>query len=55
MASDYGNLGNIYKSRGELDKACDYWNKSLALFSKIDAKEQVRMTEELIADNCQKK
>ncbi len=55
MASDYGNLGNIYKARGELDKACDYWNKSLALFSKIGAKEQVRMTEELIAGNCQKK
>ena len=52
MASDYGNLGNIYKTRGEFDKACDYWNKSLELFSKIDAKEQVRITEELIADNC---
>ncbi len=55
MASDYGNLGNIYKTRGELDKACDYWNKSLELFSKIDAKEQVRITEGLIAYNCKRK
>ncbi len=54
MASDYGNLGNIYKSRGELGKACEYWNKSLALFSKIGAKEEVRMTEELIDGNSQK-
>jgi tetratricopeptide (TPR) repeat protein len=54
MASDYGNLGNIYKSRGELEKACDYWKKSLVLFSKIDAREQVRITEELIAGNCQR-
>ncbi|MHC4266957.1 MAG: tetratricopeptide repeat protein [Planctomycetota bacterium] len=54
IASDYGNLGNVYKIRGELDKACNFWNKSLESFSKIDAKEQIRMIEELIAVNCKK-
>lgn len=52
MASDYGNLGNIYKIRGKLNKACDYWKKSLELFSSINAKEQISLTEKLIADNC---
>ena len=52
MASDYGNIGNIYKIRGKLDKACDYWKKSLELFSNINAKEQISLTEKMIADNC---
>ncbi len=52
MASVYGNLGNIYETRRELDKACDYWEKSLELFSNINAKEQISLTEKLIADNC---
>jgi len=52
MASDCGNLGNVYKIRGNLNKACDYWKKSLELFSNINAKEQISLTEKLIADNC---
>jgi Tfp pilus assembly protein PilF len=32
MAQDYGNLGIVYKTRGELDKAEEVWKKSLRLY-----------------------
>ena len=37
MASEYGNLGNIYETRGDLDKAREYWEKSVRLFQEIGA------------------
>ena len=52
MADAYGKLGIIYKSRGELDKACAYWQKSQELFSNIGAKPQSNIVSELIIENC---
>ena len=33
MASNYGNLGLVYKTRGELDKAEEMYKKSLEITS----------------------
>ena len=35
MASDFGNLGNLYQTRGELDRAEEMYQKSLVLFREI--------------------
>lgn len=48
----YGNLGNIYQSRGELDRACDYRRKSLKLFTDIGAKNSIRQVGAWVTDNC---
>ena len=37
----YGNLGNVYKTRGKLDKAEEYYLKSLAIDEALDYKEGV--------------
>ena len=55
MASDYGNLGNIYETRNELDKAKEYWQKSLALFTKVGAKNEIAKVRELINKYCREK
>ena len=39
MASDYGNLGLIYQTRGDLDKAEEFHGKSLALNKGLGRKE----------------
>jgi tetratricopeptide (TPR) repeat protein len=31
MASDYGNLGNVYRTRGDLDRAEEMYKKSLEI------------------------
>ena len=40
-ASAYGNLGIIYQTRGELDKAEEYWVKSIEVFKSIGAEPMV--------------
>jgi|GEM_PF-3329123 len=35
MGIDYGNLGIVYKTRGDLDKAIEYWEKSAAIFYQL--------------------
>jgi len=35
MASDYGNLGQIYAKRGDLDRAEEMFRKSLAIQEKL--------------------
>ena len=35
MESDYANLGNVYKTRGDLDRAEAMYEKSLELFVSI--------------------
>jgi tetratricopeptide (TPR) repeat protein len=39
MASDYGNLGNVYKIRGDLDKATEYCERSLKINEELGRKE----------------
>ena len=35
MASDYGNLGLIYQTRGDLDEARKLWGKAKELYQRI--------------------
>ncbi|MCG8511091.1 MAG: tetratricopeptide repeat protein, partial [Rhodospirillales bacterium] len=35
MASDYANLGNLYKTRGDLERAEEMYQKSLHYFDEI--------------------
>ena len=37
MASDYGNLGIVYRTRGDLDRAEEMYEKSLELFRQVGA------------------
>ncbi len=37
MANNYGNLGNLYETRSDLDKAEVMYEKSLKLFQTIDS------------------
>jgi tetratricopeptide (TPR) repeat protein len=39
MASEYGNLGNIYLTRGELDKAEEFHLKSLEIEKSLGRQE----------------
>ena len=39
MATNYGNLGNIYNARGELDKAEAMYQKALSLDEALGSKE----------------
>ena len=39
MAADYGNLGNVYQTRGELDKAVEFYQKALQLHEALGSKE----------------
>ncbi len=41
MASDYGNLGIVYQTRGDLDKAIEYYEKSLVINQELGRKEGV--------------
>jgi len=52
QAIAYTNLGNIYQTRGDLDKACKAWQKSLALFTKIGAKSQMELVRGWIHKYC---
>ena len=37
IASGYGDLGNLYRTRGEFDRAEEMFRKSLKLFREIGA------------------
>ncbi|HBV22055.1 MAG TPA: hypothetical protein DEF07_10115 [Nitrosomonas sp.] len=52
QAVAYGNLGLVYYTRGDLDQAVGYWEKSLALFTEIGAKPQMAQVQSLL-DNAQ--
>ncbi len=41
MASNYGNLGNLYKSKGMLDKAEAMYRKSLEIVEALGLKEMM--------------
>jgi hypothetical protein len=45
MASEYGNLGNVYKRRGELDGAEEMYHKALALFKAVGAAPRVKQVQ----------
>jgi tetratricopeptide (TPR) repeat protein len=47
MAIAYGNLGLAYRTRGDLDKAIEYWKKSLALFTEIGVKREMAQMQSL--------
>ena len=49
MANQYGNLGNLYQTRGDLDRAEEMYRKSLALFREVGAKPKVEHIESLLA------
>ena len=48
-ASDYGNLGNLYQTRGDLDRAEEMYRKSLALFRAVGATPRIEHVEALLA------
>ncbi len=39
MANQYGNLGNVHQTRGELEQAVQMYEKSLALNTELGRKE----------------
>ena len=45
MANHYGNLGAIYQTRGELDRAEEMYEKSLALFKAVGAAPKVKQVQ----------
>ena len=42
MASEYGNLGSVYKERGDVEKARQYWVKAVDLYKKIGMPHKVK-------------
>lgn len=54
MATQYCNLGNIYRTRGDLDRALKYWKQSLALFQQLDAKDKIALVQSWIDEAEQK-
>ena len=50
MAIQYGNLGNLYKTRGDLDRAEEMYGKSLALFRQVGVAPKIKQVEEWLAD-----
>jgi hypothetical protein len=48
MASDYGSLGLVYKKRGDLKKAREYWVKSLDLYKRIGIPPMIEKVQGLI-------
>ncbi|MCH8211127.1 MAG: tetratricopeptide repeat protein [Planctomycetes bacterium] len=53
MANDYGNLGMIMESRGDLNSAREHWAKALDLYQRIgmpDSVERVREWLDAIGD-----
>jgi len=54
IAINYGNLGNIYRTRGDTDRARKYWKQSLALFQQLDAKDNIALVQSWINEAKQK-
>jgi len=50
MASDYGNLGLIHRTRGDLDKACECWRKARKLYAEIGIKHMVEQIDGWMRD-----
>jgi tetratricopeptide (TPR) repeat protein len=48
MAHAYGSLGEVYRRRGDAEKAREYWEKALALFKKIGMKAKIAKTQQTI-------
>jgi hypothetical protein len=48
MASDCGNLGNLYATRGDFDGAEEMHCKSLALFKEVGAKDKIEQAQGLL-------
>jgi tetratricopeptide (TPR) repeat protein len=44
-ATDYSNLGSVYKQRGDDRKAKEYWAQALDLFKKIGMPNEVKEVE----------
>ncbi len=49
MAIVYGNMGNVYQIRGDLDKAEEVWTMSMQLFDSIGAKDKIELIQGLLA------
>jgi lipopolysaccharide biosynthesis regulator YciM len=54
MVNQYGNLANVYRIRGELDRAVENWKQSLILFQQLDAKDRIASIQSLIDEAEQK-
>lgn len=48
MANQYGNLGLIYKMRGDKKNALEYWERALSLFKKIGMEPDVKKAQRWI-------
>ncbi|GAI96510.1 unnamed protein product, partial [marine sediment metagenome] len=42
-ANQLGNIGNVYRESGELDKALDYYQQALEIFEEIGAAVGIRI------------
>ncbi len=45
MANQYGNLGTLYKTRGDLDRAEEMYRKAMELFRHVSASPKVENVE----------
>ena len=50
MANAYGNLGVVYKTRGDPDRAEELWVKSLGLFKEVGAARAIGYVERDLTD-----
>lgn len=48
MAIVYGTLGDVYRIRGELDKAEAMYTKALTLFRAVGAEAQIKQVQVLL-------
>ena len=52
MANQYGNLGLIYKTRGDLDAACKLWAEANRLFEEVGAAPRVAQVQGWMDENA---
>ena len=50
MAIQFGNLGNVYQIRGELDQAREAWTKARDLFEEVGIPDKVAVTEQRLSE-----
>jgi tetratricopeptide (TPR) repeat protein len=48
MAKAYGNLGNAYRTRGDLGQTEAMYKKALALFAEVGASAQAQQVQQLL-------